>query len=614
VDLLAPTGLALSALAAPLIALYFLRIRRRRVRVSSLLPWHALAQSDRLASPFHRFRRHLLLLLQLLILLLIALALARPAVRSEHLGAQSIVLVVDTSASMGAVDETPHRLGAAVALAQDALDGLGPADEVMLVDAGPQTRVTVPFTHDKGRVVDALKRLQPAEAEGSLTSGVQLALSVARSRPNVEVVVLSDGGGGDLAGLVQGTAKVRFARVGTQTTNAGILALDLRRSPINDLDRQLFLTVQNFGAQPNEATIEVYIEGALLGLRNQTLPPGEPVPLVFDIPGAARGTLRVDLIAERDLLAADNTAFAVLTEPSARRVLLVGEDPLTARALQADPRVSLVRARASDVDAALLDTVDCVLFAGAVSDLARGIPHAVLGPHPGTPLTLGDAAAAPQVLDWQRTHPVLRFVDMNSVTIGRTRTVIAPGGLTPLVTSDLGPLVLGGERHGGRVVALAFDPYWSDLPLRVGWPVFVLNTVGWLTEGASGGETQLAKTGQPWLRRVADETVTEAQITGPDGTETVPLLDGVVRLTQTGRVGLYRVRAGALNTSFAANLLSERESQIAPRASLDFGEHPAAAAEASVVTGRREIWRALLLLALVFLVLEWWAWNRRSTA
>jgi len=74
VDLLSPAGLALGALAGPLIALYFLRIRRRRVRVSSLLPWHALQKSERLASPFQRFRRHLLLLLQLLALLLLTLA------------------------------------------------------------------------------------------------------------------------------------------------------------------------------------------------------------------------------------------------------------------------------------------------------------------------------------------------------------------------------------------------------------------------------------------------------------------------------------------------------------------------------------------------------------
>ena len=53
---LTPMGLLLGLLSVPLVALYFLRLRRRKVRVSSLLPWHAVKRSEHLASPFQRFR------------------------------------------------------------------------------------------------------------------------------------------------------------------------------------------------------------------------------------------------------------------------------------------------------------------------------------------------------------------------------------------------------------------------------------------------------------------------------------------------------------------------------------------------------------------------------
>ena len=75
--------MALGLLAIPLIALYMLRVRRRRVRVSSLLPWHAVKQSERLASPLHRFRRHLLLWLQLAMLALLVFALLPKPVRPK---------------------------------------------------------------------------------------------------------------------------------------------------------------------------------------------------------------------------------------------------------------------------------------------------------------------------------------------------------------------------------------------------------------------------------------------------------------------------------------------------------------------------------------------------
>ena len=84
----------------------------------------------------------------------------------------------------------------------------------------------------------------------------QDAQRIQESVPGVEVVVLSDGAGADLSTLAPGDAEVRFARVGLRSDNAGITALDLRRSPVNDLDRQLFLTAHNFGSRPAEASVE----------------------------------------------------------------------------------------------------------------------------------------------------------------------------------------------------------------------------------------------------------------------------------------------------------------------------------------------------------------------
>jgi hypothetical protein len=217
-------------------------------------------------------------------------------------------------------------------------------------------------------------------------------------------------------------------------------------------------------------------------------------------------------------------------------------------------------------------------------------------------------------LDWQRNHPLLRFVNFDTVTLGTTREVIGSAGLVPLVQSDVGPLVLAGERNGTRTVALAFDPYATDLPLGVGWPIFVLNTVGWLTESNGGaGEGRLVQTGQPWLRPLSAGAIERAVVNGPEGRYELPVTDGVIRLLNTQQVGVYSVRAGGLEAQFAANLLSERESRIAPHPSLDLGQASGAVNEASVVGGRRELWRTLLLFGLAFIVVEWWAWNRRKS-
>lgn len=612
-DFLSPAALALGALAAPLVALYFLRIRRRRVRVSSLLAWHALRQQEKLASPFQRFRRHPLLWLQLALLAALTLAAARPWLATVEAPWRSVVLVVDTSASMGAQDEIPHRLGEAVRRADALLAGLGPTDEAMLIAAGPRTEVRVPFTRDEARVQSALATLRPTEAQGDLGDALKLAVSLARSRPDVEVVVLSDGGPHELSGVPTSGVPVRYERVGRARDNAAIVALDLRRNPVHDLERQLFVTVNQFGRAPVEATVEVTLEDRLVGLRPVTVQPDEPVSLVFDLSGRAEGLLRVRVDSPGDLLPADDVAWAVLEPTGARRVLLVGGDALTARALLADPRISLEQASPAQVTTEFLADYDAVLFGGPAPDELDGLNYAILGPSYGGPVRFGAEVPRPNIVEWHRSHALLRFVSLDGVLIGRGRQVQDTGGLLPVVQGDGGPLVLAGERGGGRVVQLAFDPLESDLPMRVAWPVLLLNTVGWLTGGDPTAAASAAiQAGQPFVRRLP-EGVTHAEARGPDGPVSASVDGGTLRIGATDRVGVYTVQAGPVRTRFAANLLSEQESRIAPRMDLGLtlGDE---VAEASLAVGRRELWRELLLLALGLALMEWLVWSRRRAS
>lgn len=614
-NFLFPAGLALSGLAVPLVALYFLRLRRRKVRVSSLLPWHALQKSEQLSSPFHRFRRNLLLLVQLLLLALLVLAFARPTLETGSAEFRSVVLLVDTSASMGATDTAPNRLARAVAEADRIVSDLGPGDEVMVVSAGPRTAVVLPFTRDNAAARSALADLVVTEAEGGLVEGMELAASLARSRSQVQIVVLSDGGPEDLPAITGISAEdVQFVRIGESDTNAGIVALDLRRSPVSELDRQLFVTVRSFGSEPVDGAVEVYLDDGLLALRNTRLDPEVPVSMVFDLPLSAEGVLKVHLDVDPDQLPADDTAWAVLSTLGAREILLVGGDALLARILANDPRIRASRIAPAAATPEILAAADAVLFAGAVPEGVDGLDYAVLGPFPGTPIGLGDPVKAPRITGWQRTHPILRFTRWDDVVVGTARTVTDKGGLSTLVDAEHGPLVLAGQRNGGRVVQLAFDPLESDLPLRVGWPILVMNIVGWLTEDPLGGEASQARTGTPFVQHLGEADARAIPtVRGPGPAEAV-VTGGTLRVTRTDRVGVYDVTAGGTRLRFAANLLSERESRIRPRSALGLVGSAGEPVRASLAVSRRELWRPLLIAAAALLVLEWLFWNLRRTA
>src|ERR1700729_3453463 len=95
----------LFALLVPLIAFYFLKLKRPRVAIPSLVLWRQVVNDQRVNSPFQRFKRNLLLLLQILVLACLVLAAMQPYLRSASPRAQYQPVLIDCSASMAALDK-----------------------------------------------------------------------------------------------------------------------------------------------------------------------------------------------------------------------------------------------------------------------------------------------------------------------------------------------------------------------------------------------------------------------------------------------------------------------------------------------------------------------------
>ena len=104
--MIAPLAL-IGLLALPIIvAFYMLRLRRRDVPVGSTFLWQQLIRDVEANAPWQRLRFSWLLLVQLLIAAIVVLAAARPFTTTRSELAANVVLVVDTSASMGV--DTPE--------------------------------------------------------------------------------------------------------------------------------------------------------------------------------------------------------------------------------------------------------------------------------------------------------------------------------------------------------------------------------------------------------------------------------------------------------------------------------------------------------------------------
>src|SRR3954468_17481742 len=118
--------------AAALTGLYLLKLRRRRVVVPFAPLWVPHAGEQRSEQLARRLRRWLSLAVQLVLFGLVLLAAADPQPAAADRAGRSVVVLVDRSASMTAVDEPGTRLGAARARAAALVDGLAAADRALV--------------------------------------------------------------------------------------------------------------------------------------------------------------------------------------------------------------------------------------------------------------------------------------------------------------------------------------------------------------------------------------------------------------------------------------------------------------------------------------------------
>ena len=180
---LSPLALLLSTLSVPLLLLYFLKVRRRQMAVSSLLLWDSALRDREASTFFQRLQRDPLLLLQILALLALTVALARPAVTVMGHGAKRVAIVLDSSASMKATDVSPSRFVQAQREALAVLGRFGEGAEVMVIEAGVQPRVVAPFTRKHEQVASAIRSLQAHDLPNRLGEAIRTARALVGQDP-----------------------------------------------------------------------------------------------------------------------------------------------------------------------------------------------------------------------------------------------------------------------------------------------------------------------------------------------------------------------------------------------------------------------------------------------
>jgi Ca-activated chloride channel homolog len=610
--LLSASALGWLLLGAIIIFFYLLKLKRKRRVVPSVFLWQRALEEIEANAPFKKLRRSLLLLLQLVALFALVFAVARPLIQMRSLASGSTVIIIDSTASMSARDEgTRSRLERAKELARDMIAGLGGNDRAAVIESSSRLTVRSGLTADQAALAAGINDIQETDAAGSLSDAVRLAEQIARTERDAGIVVISDGASPRLAsdlGSASEAARhvaLRFVRVGRRAANVGIVAMNSRPASSN-ARQELFASIANFSDREQSFAVELRLDGKLADARRVSLPANERAGLVFDGLPSAGGLAELRLNLDDDL-ASDNLAYAYLADARRPRIAVISDNPFLLQAIAANDSLD---ARKVSLDAPLA-TFDCLITDGAIAANVIDSNRPLLAINPSDVAGWWQAAGKaerPEITSVDRGHPVNSYLSYADVHIESVTRREASPWLRPIVSAASDALISAGERSERRIVMIGFDLAESDLPLKVEFPILLANAVGWLAGGDAPASERTVRTGQPLVIRTTEAS---AAIRLPDGDEQrVAARDGAIAFADTLRAGLYQVNNGP---PFAASLLSESESDTAPREAIKTrtGE---ISGQVETFKTEREAWRWLALAALAVLSFEWWVYHRRIAA
>ena len=587
--------LLVASTAAVIVFLYWLKPPPQRVIVPSTWIWGRVLKERKRRSDFWRW------LVSLIIALVVGLAIAssigRPEVEALSGRARRIAIVVDNSPTMATATSTGQtRWDIAIAKASDLLNQGSVASQYLVTDTGGQLP-GAGFT-SRRRALELLDGLQPTLLDRAHFPESDPSLA---DDDETEVYFIGDGV------LIQDLPEhVTTISVFEPADNVGITAFDLRPVPAEPTRYEGFLELSNHGSESTRVALQIDGAGGASVQRAVTLAPGQVLGESLNVDNFLSGPIRVLIDAPGDALALDNVAYTYLAVPRRVRTILVTRgNAYLETLLDLDPRVALetIEPDGYIVPETPDDVPDLYVFDRFAPSEMPVAPVLLFRPPAASwlPEPTGAEMTELSLAGLHSDHPLLQHVSLEDVVVESAATV-SPGEHKVIAGTTEQPILLAGETPL-RWAELTFDLGDSNFPLQAGFPIFLANAATWLTS------TDVVPTALGTITLPA----AAAAVTDMRGDDVPTRSVGALTAFTPDRPGLYSVRTNDGKLIISANLLDPDVSAV--NASAFAGEESAAGIVDYLTgsVGGGELLLALVLVALVLLLAEWWTYHRRMT-
>ncbi|WP_418791930.1 vWA domain-containing protein [Phosphitispora sp. TUW77] len=601
---LAPAAWGFFLIIPVIVLFYLLRQKKTAYEISSILLWQRVLADTMSQTPWQRLRRNLLMFLQLLLAFLLVLALMRPYLVRIQQNSEDLMILLDTSASMSALENGSTRIDLAKEEITALVKSRKPGTRFSLITVGRTPQALVTRTKDPGEFLTVLKKTAPGYYEAEMETTLSLVTALLEKGTGTQTVFFSDGGISVPEGSV-GIPGFEYRKIGSSDANLAISAFSTGEG-----DRGLLAMtrIDNYGHEEMETAVILLSENGVFDIKAVKVAPGKAAHVYWDIPqGLPYIEARIDA---KDVLEADNFSWIVPYKDKLVKTLLVTEGNIfLEQALKLNSGVELHKAVSADYPEIQKDAYALSVFDGFWPEPSPSGNYVVFNPPADSGLVKSGAMPAVGELEMLE-HPVLRYVSWNDVHIEKSKGLKTSGGWEPVLKIGARALVTVRNSGNSRAAAIGFDLHRSDLPLRPAFPILMQNIFDWTAYRGAVREVQVSAE-TPVQLNIAPRSE-EVFVVYPNGTRKKLKPPYMLNSGDTRKPGIYKVEqitGGEKQVDYmAVSFVSPRESSVAAVDTIKLGNIDVKTNEVTRVN--LEVWPFIVIAVLVFLCLEWWVYLR----
>jgi hypothetical protein len=606
------------AISAGVVTLYLLDRSKRRQVVATLRFWTAADIRTELKHR-RRIQQPWSLALQLLSIALLLLAIAGPRLGGPTGRARDHVLILDTSASMGALIQPAPGNRARGTLMDEAkisarayLRSLALNDRVMVIRADALATPATPFTDDRKVIDDAIRQSQPGASRLNLEQAFEFARRAQQLQSQQAGEIVFAGAGRiaeEDSGFVTAPSNLRVLSVAANQENVGIRKIGLRRSLAAPDTWEIFVAVRNYGVRPHNVDLGLQFGGSPAGGKSLTLRPGVEEQASFSYRTRVAGYLeaRIRSVDGRaDAFPQDDRAVIELPAEKALRVVVYSAEPQSLRALiAANPLVDAVFEAPAKYNAQV--KADIVV-------LDRFIPPArptvnsiwIQPPASGSPIPLRGTKTGVKLDRWRSETSLGGGLHTKDVVLDSSEIFSPAPGDIPVAESTDGPLVLA--RPGTpNIVVIGFNPVQPSLKYELATPLLLANILRWMNpETYRRWEVQAGTVGTVNVALDKNTDPASVRVVTDDQRPLPFTVEGNSLRFFSGAPGTVRVLTGDREMTYSLTLPDLGESTWSPPQNARHGIPRASVASVAAT----DLWPWLAVLGGLGLLIDWLLFGR----